>query len=98
MSRTDIARDADRTLAVEMAYRLKDRLLALRDDERHGDELTSLCPHLDERQVLRARALRGQQAHPDVDPAPLGRELADRVAADERADGAPDLGHRHPEL
>ena len=39
------------------------------------------------RQVLGARALVGEEAHPHVDAPPAGGVLADAIAADERVDG-----------
>ena len=42
VARADVAGDADRALAVEAADRLEDRLLLLRHDQRHRDELPAL--------------------------------------------------------
>ena len=48
--------------------------------------------------VLRPLALGGEQAHPDVEAAPLVLELAHPLAADGGVHGVPDGGHADPEV
>ena len=87
-----------RSRSSRLADRLLDGHLRLRDDHRERNELAVGAANANETEVLGARSLGRKEAHPDVDPTPVVRVLSERIAADERGDGAAEIGDRDPEI
>ena len=97
-ARGDVGEDRDRALAVAAGDRLQRRALLGRHQRRERHELARRGPHAQAREILRARALVGEQAQADVEAPPAGAVLADAHAADERVERGRDVVDRDAEV